>query len=77
LQAVGSIIGRNGTVIQAFREKTGAKINVSENIPGTIERILTITGPVLGVSEAFLLVAKRLEDEAARMFFQKKIKYFF
>lgn len=41
---VGVIIGKGGQNVQIIREETGCKVRVSEFIPGTTERILTIYG---------------------------------
>lgn len=65
IKIVGSIIGRSGQTIRNFREESGAKINISDTVPGATERILTITGTVQGVAKAFYLVSVRLEEENA------------
>lgn len=46
------IIGRNGSHVNEIREKSGARVMVSESIPGNPERILNVSGALDAVSKA-------------------------
>ena len=48
------IIGRNGSHVNEIREKSGARVMVSESIPGNPERILNVSGALDAVSKARL-----------------------
>jgi poly(rC)-binding protein 2/3/4 len=50
-QDASIIIGKAGSHIKEIREKAGAKVSVSEQIPGNPERILHVTGPLDAVSK--------------------------
>lgn len=56
----GLIIGKAGRTVADIRERSGAKVNVSENHPGVTERILTVSGPLDAVASAFSLVAQQV-----------------
>ncbi|UZJ54447.1 hypothetical protein CBS101457_003767 [Exobasidium rhododendri] len=57
------IIGKQGKHINEIREKSGAKLTISESLPGNPERILTVAGPLDAVSKAFGLIVRRINDE--------------
>ncbi|KAJ3077815.1 hypothetical protein HK102_004948, partial [Quaeritorhiza haematococci] len=59
----GIIIGKSGRNVAEIRENSGAKVTVSEQVPGAHERILTITGPLDTVAKAFSLVALKMVEE--------------
>ncbi|KAJ3204856.1 hypothetical protein HDU67_009255 [Dinochytrium kinnereticum] len=59
----GIVIGKNGRNVADIREKSGAKVTVSEQVPGALERIITITGPLDTVAKAFSLVALKIVEE--------------
>ena len=61
-QNAGSVIGRQGATIGAFREESGAKINISDTIVGAPDRIITATGPPAAVAKAYLLITAKLEE---------------
>jgi hypothetical protein len=42
----GIVIGKSGKSIAEIRERTGARVNVSEMIPQAVERIITVMGAV-------------------------------
>ncbi|KAG5220482.1 eukaryotic type KH-domain [Salix suchowensis] len=48
---------------QRDQEKSGARVVVSESIPGNPERILNVSGPLDAVSKAFGLIVRRINDE--------------
>lgn len=50
----GIIIGKAGKNVADLREQTGVKAGVSKVIQGVHERVLTVTGPVEGVSKVYL-----------------------
>lgn len=62
-QDASIIIGKGGSHVNEIREKSGAKVMVSESIPGNPERILNVSGPLDAVSKAFGLIVRRINDE--------------
>lgn len=42
---IGSVIGKGGNIVKALREETRAKITVSDSVPGSEERVITISSP--------------------------------
>lgn len=50
-QDASVIIGRGGAHIREIREKSGAKVDVTPQVPGNPERILNISGPLDAVSK--------------------------
>lgn len=48
------IIGRNGSHVNEIRDKSGARIMVSESIPGNPERILNVNGALDAVSKVHI-----------------------
>ncbi|KAJ1020139.1 hypothetical protein NDA16_004419 [Ustilago loliicola] len=57
------IIGKSGKHINEIRDKSNARLNISEIIAGNPERILTVSGPLDAVSKAFGLIVRRINDE--------------
>jgi len=62
-QDASIIIGRNGAHVNEIRDKSSARVMVSESIPGNPERILNVSGPLDAVSKAFGLIVRRINDE--------------
>jgi heterogeneous nuclear rnp K-like protein 2 len=62
-QDASIIIGKGGAHVNEIRDKSGAKVMVSESIPGNPERILNVSGPLDAVSKAFGLIVRRINDE--------------
>lgn len=58
----GVIIGKAGSNVADLREQTGVKAGVSKSVPGIQERILTVTGTLDGLSQAYGLVAKTIVE---------------
>lgn len=54
-QDASIIIGKGGSHVNEIREKSGARVMVSESIPGNPERILNVSGPLDAVSKVTLL----------------------
>jgi heterogeneous nuclear rnp K-like protein len=54
-QDASIIIGKGGSHVNEIREKSGAKVMVSESIPGNPERILNVSGALDAVSKACCL----------------------
>ena len=50
-QDASIIIGRNGSHVNEIRDKSNARVMVSESIPGNPERILNVSGPLDAVSK--------------------------
>ncbi|CAB5089384.1 unnamed protein product [Rhizophagus irregularis] len=59
----GVIIGKGGKNVSEIRDRSGAKVTISEMVQGAYERILTVTGPLDTVAKAFALVARKILDE--------------
>lgn len=53
-QDASIIIGKGGAHVNEIREKSGARVMVSESIPGNPERILNVSGPLDAVSKVRL-----------------------
>lgn len=51
----GVIIGKSGKNVSEIREMSGAKVTISEMIPGAFERVLTVSGPLDTVAKVQLL----------------------
>ncbi|QRW27640.1 cytoplasmic protein [Rhizoctonia solani] len=62
-QDASIIIGKAGKHVNEIREKSGARVMVSESIPGNPERILNVSGPLDAVSKSFGLIVRRINDE--------------
>lgn len=65
----GRIIGKQGNVIKVFMEKTGTNIVVSSFDPfhgglmdSIIDRVITITGPLDGCSEAEEMISEKMRQ---------------
>jgi heterogeneous nuclear rnp K-like protein 2 len=54
-QDASIIIGKGGSHVNEIREKSGARVMVSESIPGNPERILNVSGPLDAVSKVVFL----------------------
>jgi poly(rC)-binding protein 2/3/4 len=59
-QDASIIIGKAGSHVNEIREKSGAKVMVSESIPGNPERILNVSGPLDAVSKVCLILTFQL-----------------
>ncbi|CAI8057529.1 Poly(rC)-binding protein 4 [Geodia barretti] len=57
---VGSIIGKGGMTIKAFREQSGARINISSSTSS--ERLVTVTGNRENICRAFAAIGKQIEQ---------------
>ncbi|GAA5916096.1 hypothetical protein JCM8208_000389 [Rhodotorula glutinis] len=62
-QDASIIIGKQGKNIIEIRDKSGAKITITEAVPGNPERIMSVGGPLDAVSKAFGLIVRRINDE--------------
>ncbi|XP_011406106.1 PREDICTED: poly(rC)-binding protein 2-like [Amphimedon queenslandica] len=58
---VGSIIGKAGMTIKSFREKSGAKINISNGTSS--ERLVTVSGTKAEVCVAFTAISRKIEED--------------
>ncbi|KAE8214700.1 hypothetical protein CF327_g1925 [Tilletia walkeri] len=57
------IIGKQGKHINEIRDKSGARLNISESVASNPERILTVSGQLDAVSKAFGLIVRKINDE--------------
>ncbi|MCD7447243.1 Protein btr1 [Datura stramonium] len=63
----GSIIGKGGSTISDFQSRSGARIQLSRNnefFPGTMDRIVMVSGPIDDVLKAVDLILNKLLDES-------------
>jgi predicted RNA-binding protein YlqC (UPF0109 family) len=58
---VGSIIGKRGDHIKQIREKSGAKINISDG--SCPERIVTVTGSAGTINRSFSMICRKFEED--------------
>jgi len=63
----GVIIGKAGQNVADLRDKTGVRAGVSKVVQGVHDRVLTVTGPLSGISKAYHIVAKGLLEGAPQM----------
>ncbi|KAJ3064785.1 hypothetical protein HDU98_011836 [Podochytrium sp. JEL0797] len=63
MKEAGMIIGKNGKNVADIRDSSGARVTVSENVPGAGERVVTVIGPLDTVAKAFALCATKILEE--------------
>ena len=63
----GVIIGKAGQNVADLRDKTGVRAGVSKVVPGVHDRVLTVTGALNSISEAYGLVADGLVKGAPQV----------
>ena len=63
----GVIIGKAGQNVADLRDKTGVRAGVSKVVTGVHDRVLTVTGALTGISEAYGHVADGLVKGAPQM----------
>lgn len=56
----GVIIGKAGKNVADLRDQTGVKAGVSKSVPGVQDRVLTVTGTLDGVAQAYSMAAETL-----------------
>ncbi|OZJ04718.1 hypothetical protein BZG36_01787 [Bifiguratus adelaidae] len=59
----GIVIGKRGKNISEIRERSGARVTVSDIVPGALDRILTATGTLEDVAQAFEMIAAQILGE--------------
>lgn len=59
LQLAGAIIGKGGARIREIRSESGAGITIEEPLPGSNDRIITITGQPSQIKMAQYLLQQR------------------
>uniref|UniRef100_A0A060T016 ARAD1C13222p n=1 Tax=Blastobotrys adeninivorans TaxID=409370 RepID=A0A060T016_BLAAD len=57
------LIGRGGSVMSQIRERSGARVNVSDNYPGATERIVHIRGLAENAAKAVGIMVRIIHDE--------------
>ena len=63
---ISSVVGSDNKLLTDLMQTTGARVQISgkgEFIPGTYNRKLTITGPILSVQSAHMIVLQKLLRE--------------
>lgn len=63
----GVIIGKAGKNVAELRDETGVKAGVSKVVQGVHDRVLTVTGALKGVADAYAIVAKGLLEGAPQV----------
>ncbi|KAE8229175.1 hypothetical protein CF326_g5860 [Tilletia indica] len=58
----GVIIGKGGANVAELREKTGVKAGVSKVVPGVHDRVLSVSGTMDGIAQAYSLIAQTILD---------------
>lgn len=66
LQLAGSIIGTRGERINEIRRRSGAKIKIAEALPGSNDRIITISGDDEAITNAQYLLQLRWEQSTPK-----------
>ena len=61
-QLAGAIIGPKGQKIQQIREQSGAGITIDKPMPGSTDRIISITGTAEQIQNAQYLLQVTLVD---------------
>ncbi|KAI8379408.1 uncharacterized protein BYT42DRAFT_325860 [Radiomyces spectabilis] len=59
----GIIIGRGGKNVGDIRERSTAKVTISDIVQGAVERILTVTGRPDAIAKAYALVGQKILSE--------------
>ncbi|KAI3404968.2 PBP2 [Candida oxycetoniae] len=71
VKEASTIVGKQGAKINHLREKANVRIQISDNIRGVPERIVSVKGPAENVAKAFNLITRTIlnepEDEPANM----------
>ncbi|KAK9710522.1 RNA binding protein, heterogenous nuclear RNP-K like protein [Basidiobolus ranarum] len=60
----GIIIGKSGRNVAALRDSTGVKAGVSKVVQGVPDRVLSVTGTLLGVAKAYSMTVQALLDNS-------------
>lgn len=63
----GVIIGKAGQNVADLRDKTGVRAGVSKVVPGVHDRVLTVSGTLNAIAEAYGLVADGLVKGAPQV----------
>lgn len=63
---IGLVIGRGGKNLKDIRLTTGCYVKVNEEIPGSIDRKLTLIGNLYGIQNAIVLINNKIENEKQR-----------
>ncbi|ODQ49599.1 hypothetical protein SAICODRAFT_38656, partial [Saitoella complicata NRRL Y-17804] len=58
-----TIIGKGGENVSSLREQGGARVSLSENLRGSVERIVTVSGTPETVAKTFGLIIRILTGE--------------
>ncbi|ORX97772.1 hypothetical protein K493DRAFT_215367 [Basidiobolus meristosporus CBS 931.73] len=64
VKEAGIIIGKGGSSVKEIRERACARINISEQVSGVPDRVLTVSGPIDTIAKAYSLVAQKLIDDS-------------
>ena len=65
---MGGVIGKQGSVINALRQETGARIKAEETVPGCEERVLMISAPASTSSAQDALLRAHLKSIEGEIF---------
>lgn len=58
-----AIVGKGGDSISKIKDESNARVNVSENLQGVPERIITVRGPAEYVAKAFGMIIRTINNE--------------
>jgi len=59
---IGSIIGKKGSKINEIRTYSQAQIKIADNVPGSTDRIVTVSGTPEAVQLAHYLIQQRVDE---------------
>ena len=62
IQLAGAIIGKGGTRIKQIRQQSNAQIQIDEALPGSNDRIITISGSQEQIQNAQYLLQLRCKE---------------
>ncbi|KAH3662379.1 hypothetical protein OGAPHI_005631 [Ogataea philodendri] len=63
INETAAIVGKGGDTINKIKEQSNARVNVSENLKGIPERVITVRGAAEYVAKAFGLITRAIMDE--------------
>ncbi|QPG76248.1 hypothetical protein FOA43_003634 [Brettanomyces nanus] len=63
ISEAATVVGKGGETISKIKEMSNARVNVSENLKGIPERVISVRGPAEYVAKAFGLIVRMLLGE--------------
>lgn len=63
ISETASIVGKGGETISKIKEESNSRVNVSENLKGVPERVISVRGSAEFVAKAFGLIVRAINNE--------------